>query len=123
MTRELATPNIVSNRCPNAKAPGTNKGMTMTINLGHVVAGDGSDHLTGEPLRVYPASVVSDDDRAEYDDAFLDGETDCADGLGRNEYERGSPGWLGYEAGVKAFKPVRENREAQAHYSAMWYCA
>lgn len=22
----------------------------MTINLGHVVAGDGTDHLTGEPL-------------------------------------------------------------------------
>ena len=95
----------------------------MTINLGHVVAGDGTDHLTGEPLRVYPASVVSAEDRAEYDDGFLDGEADCADGLGRNEYERGTPGYLGYEAGVASFKSTREDWEAQAHYSARWYGA
>jgi hypothetical protein len=71
----------------------------------------------------YPETVSSADQRAEYDDAFNDGEADCADGFCRNEYERGTAGWLGYEAGVKAFMPVRENWEAQAHYSAMWYAA
>ena len=71
----------------------------------------------------YPASVVTADDRAEYDDAFLDGEYDCVDGLGRNEHERGTPGYLGYEAGVASVKATREDWEAQAHYSAMWYGA
>lgn len=92
----------------------------MTINLGHVVAGDGTDHLTGKPLRVYPASVVSDDDRAEYDDAFLDGAADCSYGVCRNEHLQGTAGWLGYQAGVASVKPSA-NLEAQAHYSDRWY--
>jgi hypothetical protein len=69
----------------------------------------------------YPASIVGEGERAEYDDALDDGEADNADGVIRNDYPRGSAAWLGYEAGVKAFQPVREDWEAQAAYSALWY--
>lgn len=68
----------------------------------------------------YPASVSTTDQRAEYDDAFLDGEYDCVDGLGRNEHERGTPGYLGYEAGVAFAKNTREDWGAQAAYDARW---
>ena len=68
----------------------------------------------------YPASVVTANDRAMYDDAFGEGEFDNAQGSIRNNYEPGSAGWLGYKAGVASFQPVRENWEAQAHYDARW---
>jgi hypothetical protein len=57
---------------------------------------------------------------AEYDDAFNEGEMDNLNGLIRNDYEPGTDKWCGYEAGVKAVQPLREDFEAQAHYDAIW---
>jgi hypothetical protein len=71
--------------------------------------------------RAYPASVYSEDAKGEYDDAFDEAQADCADGFIRNDYGAGSPGYLGYEAGIKTFEPLRENWEAQASYDARWY--
>lgn len=70
---------------------------------------------------IYPDSVMSQEDRNIYDDAFDEGESDCADGRVKNNYAKGSAGYLGYEAGVESFSPVREDWEAQADYSARWY--
>jgi hypothetical protein len=69
----------------------------------------------------YLESVHSDDDRGEYDDAFDEAQADCANGFNRNDYEKGSPRYLGYKAGITAFEPVREDWEAQAAYDARWY--
>jgi len=57
---------------------------------------------------------------AEYEDAFNEGESDNQDGCIRNPHTHKSDAWFGYEDGVKAFQPVREDWEAQAHYDAVW---
>lgn len=62
------------------------------------------------------------DERGEFEDAFNEGQGDADDGEGiRNQYERGTPGWHGYNAGVKAAeKEVGPNNEAQSTYDANW---
>lgn len=56
----------------------------------------------------------------EYEDGFNDAEADVCDGMVRNDYERGSAEWFGYEFGVRLFSIARENWEAQAAYDARW---
>lgn len=56
----------------------------------------------------------------QYEDGFNDAEADVCDGMVRNDYERGSAEWFGYEFGVRLFSIARENWEAQADYDARW---
>lgn len=56
----------------------------------------------------------------EYEDGFNEAEADVCDGCCRNDYERDSAGWHGYEFGLRLFSIVREDWEAQAAYDARW---
>lgn len=59
-------------------------------------------------------------DFGEYEDGFNDAEADVCDGMVRNDFDKGSSGWYGYEFGVRLFSIARENWEAQAAYDARW---
>lgn len=67
----------------------------------------------------YPAGS---DERGEFEDAFSEGQDDAEGDEGvRNDYEQGTAGWHGYNAGVQAAGQSAEpNIEAQAAYDAQW---
>lgn len=67
--------------------------------------------------------VEGSDERDEFDDAFSEGQSDAEyPDIGiRNDYERGTPGWHGYNSGVKAAGQAdTPNEVAQAQYDAQW---
>jgi len=68
----------------------------------------GQDDVTVNAPESRPMKLATKHLTPEEQDAFNQGEADCADGFTRNDYERDSPEWHAYRAGVKAFTPVRE---------------
>ncbi len=68
-------------------------------------------------------SFKTQDERDEYDDAFVEGEADECDGSVRNQYTKGTPGWFGYNAGVACEQKAAQHRpnwKAQAAYDDAW---
>jgi len=71
-------------------------------------------------MHKYPPSVLTQDQRNEFDNAFNEGESDNFEGCIRNDYERNTAGWYGYEAGWRFVEPCRQNFAAQTAYDDSW---